>query len=367
MSKLKHSYGQYFTQEELTDKIVSKTLEYTENINSILEPSFGDGQFIKSLLKVDPNFEIDAFEIDQEVFKSIENSNCILGDFLFLDIKKKYSLIIGNPPYIELSYSFYDDNQKKQFKDIYYKKGRGRINLVHAFFDKSFELLEDGGILSFLIPSSFLSSPWYNDTREKIYNDYTIVEVVDDVKFKGVSIQVSLIILKKTKTNVHDYIIKNSDFYHITNSKEDKNEGHTIKELGFNVGVGHYCWSHYKEYLNNNNVGWKLLYSSYLVGNQVVEIENRNNQKKKFLDVVNPTVINNAIIFPRTSSKKVRFSLLLNNEYLFENHIIYITTDNTESLVNLYNYLSENKELISNLLNSTNLTKSEIENIKIIL
>lgn len=363
MSKLKHSYGQYFTQEELTDKIVSKTLEYTENINSILEPSYGNGQFIKSLLKINPNFNIDAYEVDEEIFDPIQNSNCILSDFLFTEIKKKYSLIIGNPPYIELTYSFYDKLQQEEFKSLYSKKGRGRINLVHAFFDKSFELLEEGGVISFLIPSSFLSSPWYNDIREKIYYDYTIKEVIEDVKFKGVSIQVSLIIIKKGKPTINEYIIKKGDVYQISNKQTNIVKGSTIKELGFNVGVGHYCWSHYKDSLNNDDIGMRLLYSSYLVDNMVVEVDNRNKEKKRSLNINNPVLIENAIVFPRTSSKKVRFSLLLDNQYLFENHILYITCGEVDKLINLYHKLINNQNLIGELLNSTNLTKSEIENI----
>lgn len=365
MVKLKHSHGQYFTQEDLTDMVVFKTLPHIGNLNLILEPSYGEGQFIKSLLKINPNFNIDAYEVDEEIYRPIQNVNCVLGDFLFTEINKKYPLIIGNPPYIELTYSFYSELQRNQFKLLYSKKGRGRINLVHAFFDRSFDLLEDGGVLSFLVPSSFLSSPWYNDIRERIYNEYDIKEVIEDVNFNGVSIQVSLIILKKIKSEKHDYIVKKGDFYQITNKVINNNIGKTIKELGFTVGVGHYCWSHYKDLLNNDEVGRKLLYSSYLVDDQVVEIDNRNNNKKKFLDVNNPTLIGNSIVFPRTSSKKVRFSLLLDNQYLFENHIIYISNDDVNKLMWLNDYLLDNKHLISDLLNSTNLTKSEIENILI--
>lgn len=365
MSKLKHSYGQYFTQEELTDIIVSKTLVYINKINEILEPSYGDGQFIKSLLKVNPKFKVDAYEVDDEIYTPIEGVNCILGDFLFSEINKKYSIIIGNPPYIELVYSFYDEHKQVEFKSSYSKKGRGRINLIHAFFDRSFDLLEDDGILSFLVSSTFLSSPWYNDIREKIYNEYTIKEVIEDVNFKGVSIQVSLIILKKVKSNLNEYISKKDNFYQISSKQNNIIEGKSIKELGFNVGIGQYCWSHYKESLNNDGLGMRILYSSYLVDNRVVEIDIKNQEKKKFLNINNPELITNAIVFPRTSSKKVRFSLLLNNHYLFENHIIYITCDDVEKLVNLYDYLNNNNEVIKELLNSSNLTKSEIENIYI--
>jgi hypothetical protein len=68
-------------------------------------------------------------------------------------------------------------------------------------------------------------------------------------------------------------------------------------------------------------------------------------------------------VFPRTSSKKIRFSLIENNEYVFENHIIYVTHENIDILRKLYNFLIENTDEVEKLLNSTNLTKTEVENI----
>lgn len=363
MTKFKHSYGQYLTESSLTKFVIDKTLKHVEVINSILEPSFGKGDFIKSLLDIDKNYSIDGYEIDSEIFENVEGSNCILGDYLFTDDNKKYDLIIGNPPYIELSYSFYNNEEKKIFKSKYQKKGRGRINLVHAFFDKSFDQLNDNGIISFLLPSSFLTSPWYNDIRQKIYEDFTIKELVEDVNFKGVSIQVCLLILKKETNKNKPLINKKNNFYEIGRFKTNDKELKTIKDKGFKVGVGHYCWSHYKNDLNNNELGYKLLYSSYINKNQIVEIDNKNQEKKKYLNIGDPKLIPFAIVFPRTSSKEARFTLLKNNNYLFENHIIYITDDDLNELERLYNYLFENQHLIKELLNSTNLTKTEIENI----
>ena len=364
---LKHEYGQYFTEEKLTDEIVKKSLTYIDNINNVLEPSYGGGQFIKSLLKYKDALSIDGYEIDENVFKEIDGVNCILGDFLFSDENKKYSLIIGNPPYIELVYSFYNEEQKSKFKKNYFKKGRGRVNLVHAFFDKSFSLIEDNGVISYLLPATILTSPWYNDIRKTIYENFDIKEVIEDVKFKGVSMKVSLLILKKEKTINHNFIINKNGIYQITESKLNSNDGLTIKDLGFTVGVGPYCWSHYKDRLNDQMEGVKLLYSSYLVGNEIVEVENKNKGKKPYINLETPVILNNVIVFPRTSSKNIRFALIENNEYVFENHIIYITHTDVMKLRELYNYLIQNNDGIKDLLNSTNLTKTEIENILVVL
>ena len=361
MSKTKHKYGQYFTEELLTDLIVGKVSKHIKAPKNFLEPSYGGGQFIKSIQKVYPETTIDAYEVDKKIFVEIEGANCLLKDFLFTKIKKKYSVIIGNPPYIELPYSFYKGKKVEKFKSIYEKSGRGRTNLVHAFFDRAFELVEDGGLILYLIPSTVLSSPWYNDIRETIYNDYTIKELIEDVQFKGVSMQVSLIVLKKEKTDKKEYITKRGSAYQILES-ENINIGHTIKDMGFNVGVGKYCWSHYKPELNNDNMGPKLLYSSYITSDGIVETENKNKQKKTYINVNEPQIIQNAIVFPRTSSKKIKMVLIENNQYVFENHVVYITCDDVTRLKQLYKNLNENRNQIQNLLNSTTLTKFEVEN-----
>lgn len=362
--KLKHSYGQYFTKEELCNLSLSLTLKHVTKHGRFLEPSYGDGQFIRSLKKINSNFIIDAYEIDPEIFKPIEGVNCFLEDFLFKEINTKYSLIVGNPPYIELVYSFYNKDQINVFKKKYGKKNRGRLNLVHAFFDKSFYLIEDDGVISFLLPSTFLTSPWYNDIREKIYNDFEIMEFIPDVNFSGVSMKVSLLVIKKTKPKTHNFFEKKGNgIYHIVNSVINKPNGKTLKELGYIVGVGQYCWSHHTEKLNNNGQGYKLLYSSYITENGIVEIDNRNKNKKSYLDIDNPKIIDNLVVLPRTISKKIKFNYIKNNQYLLENHTVYITHGDISKLDELYQFFLENKNVLSQLFNSATLTKTEVENI----
>lgn len=361
--ELKHNYGQYFTNHELVNIVLDRTIKHVDNFNNCLEPSYGDGSFVYNLKQRKPDLEIDAFEIDDEIFSPIKDVNCLLNDFLFYNHTKKYSLIIGNPPYIELVYSFYNKEYQTKFKKMFSKKGRGRVNLVHAFFDTSFNLLEDNGVISFLLPSSILTSPWYNDIRKTIYDDFSIKELIENIKFEGVSIQVCLLVIKKEKTSEKKYIVKKGNTYQINTNEIQNSNCKTIIEFGFDVGVGQYCWSHHTDKLNNENVGTKLLYSSYIKKDSIIETNISNVNKKKFLNIDNPTVLTNVIVFPRTSSKEVRMVLLRDNTFVLENHVIYIKHDDINKLIELYDYLNSNRELISDLLNSTNLTKNEIENL----
>lgn len=81
--------------------------------NSILEPSVGDGAFIKTIIANNiPVNQISIVDINDEHFKNIQsiipqeiNINTYKEDFLeYNNENKLFSLIIGNPPYIKRIY-----------------------------------------------------------------------------------------------------------------------------------------------------------------------------------------------------------------------------------------------------------------------
>ena len=279
MTTTKSEYGQFFTKDSLVNLVFDRITPHIQNVENILEPSFGEGSFLVKTLELFPNSNVDAYEIDPDIYRPIKGVKTFLGDFLFTQIDKKYDLIVGNPPYIELVYSFYDEQKQKEFKQIFHKTGRGRINLVHAFFDRSFELLNEDGIIAYLLPSTILSSPWYLDIRKNISENFTICDVVEDVKFEGVSIQVSLLVIKKSKSETKNFFL-NDNTYQIS-QKICEDSGLTLKELGFEVGIGQYCWSHYKEKVTNDlNLGKRIIYSSY-IGKDALEFKEIKNPLKK--------------------------------------------------------------------------------------
>jgi len=125
--------GSYYTPKILTDFLVDHIFgKYMVNTNMrILEPSCGDCQFLTSLLnkRITQQINIDILDIDKvelQKAKSIlaneENINVhsYHQDYLDFYLKKnnKYSLIIGNPPYIKKR------NMQKKYID--------RCELIHG-------------------------------------------------------------------------------------------------------------------------------------------------------------------------------------------------------------------------------------------
>jgi len=362
MGKTKKSkYGQFNTGLNECEFTLNEIKKYIQLEGTVLEPSFGSGNFVTEFKKHD--MEIDCFEIDKDVFKLIEGANSVLGDFLFTEFNKKYKFIIGNPPYIELVYSFYSEEEMNVLKSKYKIEKRGRVNLIHFFMDKSFELLEDNGVLAYLLPSTILSSPWYNDIRQKIYEEYTVLDIINEVPFKEVSIDVCLLILQKKVDETHSFITLKNGLYNLT---KNLSTGMTLKEKGFKCQIGDKLWYKHKEEMTDTPTDRVLIYSNNIkVGGLVIggKLKSKIPGKKQYINSDEPILIKNCIIMPRVISKKMRFALIKDNEnFLFENHVMIITHDNVEVLNELFEKLNSNQLSFKDYFNSSNITVNEILN-----
>jgi len=126
--------GQYFTTHiELKEKVFEFIINDPSNI---LEPSMGQGDLITFIADKKSSITFDMYEIDTKIklLDKIQKDKVVYGDFMKQIITKKYTTIIGNPPYVRTT------------------KG----NLYIDFTEKCYNLLEDNGELIFIVPSDFL-------------------------------------------------------------------------------------------------------------------------------------------------------------------------------------------------------------------
>ena len=91
----KNKFGQYFTPKIVADFMIDLS-EIPTNAK-ILEPSCGEGVFLDLLQKKGFN-NLSAYEIDDTIAKEFPFVK--YESFVTADIKEKFELIIGNPPYI---------------------------------------------------------------------------------------------------------------------------------------------------------------------------------------------------------------------------------------------------------------------------
>lgn len=157
--------GQVFTP----DSIVKEMLELKKNTTRTLEPSCGDGAFLKHLSGEAVGIEYDT---------SICPSNALNIDFFDYSIEEKFDTIIGNPPYVK--YKSINDSTKEKISPYIKKKiFDERTNLYMFFIEKSIHHLNHKGELIFIVPRDFFKASSAVNLNKILYENGTITYIKD--------------------------------------------------------------------------------------------------------------------------------------------------------------------------------------------
>lgn len=113
-----------------------------------------------------------------------------------------FDVVIGNPPYVQLSM---DNNSANLFKTYLinrFKSSMGRLNTFGFFIKLGIDLLAEGGKLGYIIPNTILTQDYYEELREMILENCKIESIVtfSDLSFKDAVVENVIIILKKSKS-----------------------------------------------------------------------------------------------------------------------------------------------------------------------
>lgn len=183
----KKNTGSYYTPSYLASFISKRVLPHFEGSTriSILEPSVGDGAFVEELaIAANINIKLTALDINQEELNKAstkwnkKNSSFIITDFLEYSDSKKYSIIIGNPPYVKKNRL-----TKKQIglsKEIHLNEKLTEAsvkNIWATFIIKANTLLVDNGVLAFVLPSELLQVKFAEEIREYLKKEFERIEV----------------------------------------------------------------------------------------------------------------------------------------------------------------------------------------------
>jgi len=172
-----------------------------------------------------------------------------------------FDCVIGNPPYV-FGGNFGISELEKSYFNKKYESGTGKINLFTLLIEKSMKLLRPKGLVSFIIPNTFLRVTSYSNSREFIVVNSAIKEIADlgSGVFKRVT--TSSIILKLEKNNlVENNIIQIKEgIEKVTN---------TIRQS--ELTAPSFIISTKSSYLDNSILG-KLEQNSLLLGNICKEL-----------------------------------------------------------------------------------------------
>ena len=92
---------------------------------------------------------------------------------------KGFDIVIGNPPYVQISKEENVSEEYKQYLRNRYGTSGGRLNLYIFMIHKGMELLNKEGILSYIIPNTLLTQDYYKDTRKLLLDKHSLIEIVD--------------------------------------------------------------------------------------------------------------------------------------------------------------------------------------------
>jgi adenine-specific DNA-methyltransferase len=205
--------GAYYTPQKLADFMV-RLFEKDDSIETILEPSCGDGVFVESILnnKNLPSLKsVTAVEIVEEeakkVIKKTGNNNklnVIINDFILMYDEllqnKKFDLVVGNPPYIR--YQYLTEEQRELQSQILISnkmKSNKLINVWVCFLVACVQLLNKNGKIAFVIPAELLQVAYAEDLRLYLSNSFSKITLITfrELVFPSIEQEIILFIGEK--------------------------------------------------------------------------------------------------------------------------------------------------------------------------
>ena len=226
---MKKSTGSYYTPKKLSDFIV-KYLSVNKGVkvNSILEPSVGDGAFVESLkehgnasvLKSDltiVDINTTELKIASKKAKSFHSVNVINDDFVSysLDSDEQYSLVIGNPPYINnKTLTKEQEDGCKKCHNLMGLSDKTISNIWTAFVASAVRLVNDGGVVAFVLPEDLLQVDYAKEVRELLEKEFSRIEIfsLESDVFPVIQQQTIIIFAFKESSRSGTFFFKVSDY-----------------------------------------------------------------------------------------------------------------------------------------------------------
>lgn len=384
--KHRNAKGQFFTEDNVKS-LALKGFNPPDGAR-ILENSCGSGEFIKAILEVNPNVQVDGYDIEPGLVdicnKLYPTANVMLQDFLKLTHKPIYDFAVGNPPYFEM--------KKKDNKDLHDKYKlvlSGRANIYSMFFKASIDSLKPGGQLIYVVPTSMNNGSYFKNLRKFIIDSCNIddITLLGDSEFEDVQQNTMIIKLTKLKdgeTNNGNFVFTTGDIS-IFSTKCDRlgelsSAGKTLEQLKFSVYTGNLVWNQQKASMSNDSNNKPLLWASN-IGEENLDFPNqkllKHGEKGQYVDDTSEEftiseLTERSIVLNRVtgagSNAKIRAAIVdFPDGYYTENHVNYIVREEEceYTLEQLLEALrsDETIEFVRMLTGNTQISKTELQKI----
>ncbi len=231
--------GGYYTPEPITQFICDWAI--SPSTQNILEPSCGDGAFIRQAVKKTAADKITGVELyDGEAKKaSLYGTNMVCGDFFdyykkHIADKQKYDAIVGNPPFIR--YQNVDATARETAFELMRQAGlhpNKLTNIWLPFLVLSALALSQNGKLGMVIPAELFQVNYAGETREFLaeYFDRLILITFQKIVFDDIQQEVILLLGERTSDKKGIQVIELNDLEDLQHLDLSNFHHYEVKEL----------------------------------------------------------------------------------------------------------------------------------------
>lgn len=363
----RHKEGIYFTPKKVRDRLFEVLKSLNIKPKTILEPCFGTGEFLLDAQVHYPSASLFGVEKNAILYNSFSNKlvNIKNQDFLTYDAEK-VDCIVGNPPYCVT---------KEKNPECMIGKG----NLFVQFLYKCVKYhLNDGGVLAFILPTSFLNSSYYQPCRNYIAKNTTIrhLEFLNEAGFCDTSQGTFLFVLENVKSPVSPppYVVTMCEnAYFSSKYKELRaliNSTNTLRGMGFSVKTGEIVWNQHKSDLHDTE-GTYVIHPANIVNNALVlnNLKPNVEKKQRVKNQANTPLRGPAIVVNRGygNNYQLQYAYISNEiEFYGENHVNVITANTDDSKKQIPTLLASfhdprTQQFIEMFVGNGALSKTELE------
>ncbi|GMQ25716.1 hypothetical protein Aoki45_23980 [Algoriphagus sp. oki45] len=160
-------------------------------------------QIFKDQLKNNAREDSRAYLISS--WKPFSNEKVDWFDPLWMYGVNDFDIVIGNPPYINIS-NLKPDSYRNNLKARFYS-AKNKADTYAFFIERSFDFLNEKGLLSFIIPQTWKATDSFSNLREIIFNNHKLHSVVDLEFGVFAAIVKPMVVLILNEPSKSEYII----------------------------------------------------------------------------------------------------------------------------------------------------------------
>jgi adenine-specific DNA methylase len=199
--------GGFYTPEPVAKFILRWATNGSKDYD-ILEPSCGDGVFLKQIKEQEVEYEnitgVEIIDEEAEKARKIELSDAEILNKDFLNYCSltgdRYDLVVGNPPYIRYQYMPNEAHEKAE--KLFERAGLDYSRLSNmwlSFVVGSTLLLNDHGKLGMVIPAGLLQTSNTEPIRDFLSERFNKISLItfEELIFQGIDQEVVLLLAEK--------------------------------------------------------------------------------------------------------------------------------------------------------------------------